>query len=98
MSLKCKYIVVSYNNTYNSKSSSSKNKITLEDIEKILNKKGSVMTFEKSHQFFNAGKTSLDDDKELIFISISESAAKTTPLAANISIKTIKTNFFISKL
>ena len=69
LSLKCKYIVVSYNNTYNSKSSSSKNKITLEDIEKILNKKGSVMTFEKSHQFFNAGKTSLDDHKELIFIS-----------------------------
>ena len=69
LSLKCKYIVVSYNNTYNSKSSSSKNKITLEDIEKILNKKGSVMTFEKSHRFFNAGKTSLDDHKELIFIS-----------------------------
>ena len=69
LTLKCKYIVVSYNNTYNSKSSSSKNKITLEDIEKILNKKGSVMTFEKSHQFFNAGKTSLDDHKELIFIS-----------------------------
>ena len=27
------------------------------------------MTFEKSHRFFNAGKTSLDDHKELIFIS-----------------------------
>lgn len=69
LSLKCKYIVVSYNNTYNSKSSSSKNKITLEDIKRILEKKGSVMTFEKSHQFFNAGKTSLNDHKELIFIT-----------------------------
>lgn len=38
-SLKCKYIVVSYNNTYASKSSSSKNKITLEDIRRILKKK-----------------------------------------------------------
>ena len=68
-SLNCKYIVVSYNNTYNSKSSSSKNKITLEDIKRILEKKGSVKVFEKSHQFFNAGKTSLDDHKELIFIA-----------------------------
>ncbi len=68
-SLKCKYIVVSYNNTYNSKSSSSKNKISLEDIKRILESKGSLMTFEKSHQYFNAGKTSLDDHKELIFIT-----------------------------
>lgn len=68
-SLKCKYIVVSYNNTYNSKSSSSKNKITLEDIERILKKKGSVSIFEKPYQFFDAGKTSLDDHKELIFIA-----------------------------
>ena len=69
ISLKCKYIVVSYNNTYNSKSSSSRNKITLEDIKRILEKKGSVMVFEKTHQFFNAGKTSLNDHKELIFIT-----------------------------
>lgn len=69
LSLKCKYIVVSYNNTYNSKSSSSKNKITLEDIKRILEMKGSVMVYEKSHQFFNAGKTSLNDHKELIFIA-----------------------------
>lgn len=69
LSLNCKYIVVSYNNTYNSKSSSSKNKITLEDIKRILESKGSVMVYEKSHQFFNAGKTSLNDHKELIFIA-----------------------------
>lgn len=69
LSLNCKYIVVSYNNTYDSKSSSSKNKITLEDIKRILRKKGSVLVFEKSHQFFNAGKTLLNDHKELIFIA-----------------------------
>lgn len=68
-SLKCNYIVVSYNNTYNSKSSSSKNKITLEDITAILEEKGSVSTFEKHHQFFNTGKTSFNDHKELIFIT-----------------------------
>ncbi len=67
-SLDCKYIVVSYNNTYNSKSSSSRNKIELEEIEGILSKRGETNRFEKSHQFFNAGKTSLDDHKELVFI------------------------------
>ena len=67
-SLNCKYIVVSYNNTYNSKSRSSRNKIAIEDIEKILSESGKVSKFEKEHQFFNAGKTALDNHKELVFI------------------------------
>lgn len=67
--LNCKYIVVSYNNTYNSRSSSSKNKITLEEIKSILETRGPVTVYEKAHQFFNAGKSSLEDHKELVFIS-----------------------------
>lgn len=67
-SLDCKYIVVSYNNTYESKSSSSKNKMTLEDIESALSTRGEVQKFETSHSFFNAGKTDFNDHKELIFI------------------------------
>ena len=67
-SLDCKYIVVSYNNTYESKSSSSKNKMTLEDIETALSARGEVQRFETSHNFFNAGKTDFNDHKELIFI------------------------------
>ena len=39
-SLDTKYIVVSYNNTYNSKSKSSQNKISLEQILEVLNAKG----------------------------------------------------------
>jgi adenine-specific DNA-methyltransferase len=66
--LQCKYILVSYNNTYDSKSSSSKNKMTLENIQSVLAKKGIVTCFEKSHQFFNAGKTQFADHKELIFL------------------------------
>lgn len=66
--LKCKYIVVSYNNTYKSKSSSSKNKITLEDIKSILESKGTMQVFSKTHQYFNAGKTDFADHKEFIFI------------------------------
>ena len=68
-SLNCKYIVVSYNNTYNSKSSSSKNKIALEDIKHILENKGTVSVFEKEHQYFNAGKTELPNHKALVFIT-----------------------------
>lgn len=54
--LNVKYIVVTYNNTYNSKSSSSKNKITLEEIKAILDKKGETKVFDKPYKFFNAGK------------------------------------------
>ena len=67
-SLNCKYIVVSYNNTYNSKSSSSKNKLDLEDIRLILQRKGNVDTYDTSHPFFNAGKTNLEDHREFLFI------------------------------
>jgi len=67
-SLDCKYIVVSYNNTYDSKSSSSKNKMTLENIEAALSARGEVQRFETSHNFFNAGKTDFSDHKEMIFI------------------------------
>ncbi len=66
--LNCKYIVVSYNNTYKSKSSSSKNKITLEEIRSILENKGTVKVFDKSHRYFNAGKSDFTDHKEYIFI------------------------------
>lgn len=67
--LNCKYIVVSYNNTYNSKSSSSKNKMELDDILAVLNQKGQTLTFSINHQAFNAGKTDLDDHKELLFVT-----------------------------
>lgn len=66
--LTCKYIVVSYNNTYASKSSSSINKMTLENIKEVLSAKGKLTCFEKAHQFFNAGKTKFADHKELIFL------------------------------
>ncbi len=64
-----KYIVVTYNNTYNSKSSSSKNKITLEEIKDILSSKGQTVIYEKKHPSFNAGKTEFDNHKEFIFIT-----------------------------
>ncbi len=67
--LNSKYIVVSYNNTYESKSNSSKNKITLEEIETILSNKGETKRFEKKYKAFTTGKTELNDHKEFIFIT-----------------------------
>jgi len=64
-----KYLVISYNNTYNSKSNSSKNKITLEEIQKILENKGKTKVFEKEHKHFNAGNTDFDNHKEYLFLT-----------------------------
>ena len=67
--LQTKYIVVSYNNTYDSKSSSSRNKITLEEIQDTLATKGKVKKFNTRHAFFNTGKTDFADHQELLFIT-----------------------------
>ncbi len=67
--LKVKYIIVSYNNTYNSKSSSSKNKMSFEEIERVLKKRGNLKVFSINHPAFNAGKTSLEDHKEYLFVT-----------------------------
>jgi adenine-specific DNA-methyltransferase len=67
--LRCKYIVVSYNNTYNSKSKSSENKMKLEQILAILRTKGKTSIFTKSHRPFNSGKTDFADHKEILFIT-----------------------------
>lgn len=67
--LNVKYIAVTYNNTYDSKSSSSKNKISLEQIKGILEQKGTTKVFKKSYKFFNAGKTELPNHKEYLFIT-----------------------------
>ena len=69
VNLKVKYIVVTYNNTYNSKSSSSKNKITLEEIKQILKSVGETKEFCKPYKFFNAGKTEFKNHKEYLFIT-----------------------------
>lgn len=66
--LQCNYIVVSYNNTYTSKSNSSKNKIQLDKIITILSRYGNVKILSKSYKAFNTGKTYLPDHKEYLFI------------------------------
>lgn len=68
-SLNVKYIVVTYNNTYNSKSNSSRNKITHKEILESLNKVGKTRSFEIPFQYFNTGKTDLKNHKEFVFIT-----------------------------
>jgi adenine-specific DNA-methyltransferase len=67
--IKAEYLVVSYNNTYDSKSNSSRNKITLEEIERILMKRGSAKIFEKDYRYFNAGSTNFKNHKEYLFVT-----------------------------
>ena len=69
MDLDCKYIIVSYNNTYNSKSNSSKNKMELDDMLAVLKQKGETKIYSIDHQAFNAGKTDLNDHKEILFVT-----------------------------
>lgn len=68
-SLNCKYIIVSYNNTYNSKSKSSENKMTLNEIKDVLSNKGKTKVLSMKHKAFNAGKTELNDHKEILFVT-----------------------------
>ena len=74
--INAKYLVVSYNNTYASKSSSSRNKISLEEMQDILSKKGKTKTFEKDYRYFNAGNTDFNNHKECLFITHVESKKK----------------------
>lgn len=67
-SLKAKVIVVSYNNTYDAKSSSSNNTLFPEEILEILRKKGKTIIKEKDYKTFNAGKTDLKGHKEMLYI------------------------------
>ena len=67
--LTAKTIIVSYNNTYDSKSSSSKNKISLEEIQSILDAKGKTIVHSKDYKFFNAGKTDFKNHQEMLFVT-----------------------------
>ena len=66
--LKCKLIVVSYSNTYKAGSISSVNTISSDDIIRILSKRGKVIVKDKDYNAFNAGKTELNNHKELLYI------------------------------
>lgn len=63
-----KFLVVSYNNTYKSKSTSSRNKIELDQIREICERKGRLTVLEQTHKHFNAGKTDFTGHVEYLFL------------------------------
>jgi len=67
-SIDCKYLVLSYNNTYQPKSGTSKSKLAYDDIMEILQSRGKTKVYECSHRCFSTGSTEFDDHKERLFI------------------------------
>ncbi len=67
--IRSRYLVISYNNTYYSKSSSSENKIKLEQINEVLEKCGKTRVFNHKFKAFNSGRTEFDDHREFLFIT-----------------------------
>ncbi|WP_288189235.1 DNA adenine methylase [uncultured Treponema sp.] len=66
--LKCKLIIVSYNNTYKAGSISSVNTISSDYIIKTLEAKGKLSVEELNYKAFNSGKTELQGHKEYLYI------------------------------
>lgn len=80
--LRAKYLVVSYNNTYHSKSKSSENKIRLEQIQGIMEMCGSTQVYEHDYNAFNTGKTEFEDHKELLFVTKVDEERKSKSFAS----------------
>lgn len=66
--LKAKLIVVSYNNTYDAKSSASNNKITELQLLDILSAIGKVTVKRIKHKSFNSGQTNFKNHQEILYI------------------------------
>lgn len=63
----CRHILLSYNNTGDSKDGRSNARIRDEQILDILNDKGSVETFERSYKAFTTGRSSSAHHTERVF-------------------------------
>jgi len=63
----CKHILLSYNNTADSKDSRSNARIKDRDIMRILENKGKVEVFEREYKAFSAGKSNNYGNYERIF-------------------------------
>lgn len=64
---KCKHILISYNNTGESKNGRSNARITDKEILKTLKKKGATEVYEYKYRAFTTGKSEIDGNSERIF-------------------------------
>ncbi|MBO5353263.1 MAG: DNA adenine methylase [Lachnospiraceae bacterium] len=69
-SLRCRYILLSYNNMATKGNDRSNAKISDEDIFRILNNKGEVKVFSEDYKAFSAGKSDIPDNQERLFLCI----------------------------
>ncbi len=63
----CKHILLSYNNTGDSKDGRSNARMNDDEILHILNEKGEVEIFEKDYKAFTTGRSNGEDNAERIF-------------------------------
>lgn len=63
----CKHILLSYNNTGDSKDGRSNARMNDDEILRILKEKGDVEIFEKDYKAFTTGKSNGEDNAERIF-------------------------------
>jgi len=66
--LRCKYIILSYNNTGDSADDRSNARMSDEDIIRILSQKGEVTVYSKKYKAFTTGKSENDTNEERLFV------------------------------
>lgn len=66
--LKCKYIILSYNNTGNNANDRSNARMSDDDIIRILSKKGTVSIYSKKYKAFSTGKSENNSNEERLFV------------------------------
>jgi adenine-specific DNA-methyltransferase len=66
--LKCKYIVLSYNNTGDGADDRSNARMSDEDILKILSSKGAVKIYSQQYKAFTTGKSNNQTNQERLFV------------------------------
>ena len=66
--LKCKYIVLSYNNTGDSANDRSNARMSDDDILRILSEKGNVKMYSRKYKAFTTGKSDNQKNRERLFV------------------------------
>ena len=74
--LKCKYIILSYNNTGDSADGRSNARISDEEIIRILSNKGRVAVYSKKYKAFTTGKSENDTNEERLFVCVVDNGKK----------------------
>ena len=78
--LRCRYILLSYNNTADTANDRSNARLTDEDIMRILSKKGKVKVFSQSYKAFTTGKSENDNNEERLFLCVVDDEIIKSPL------------------